>query len=309
MRPRAVLRGVRAACAGARHQLPDLPPTGAAHRQPRSARGCADYVRLPAAYECVPCRMLNPRPERRRSAGAVGEGGEVDVAGAVVGGWGAAAKQGARLPARLRGGRGGMPSVSSPVGLRARNSAGAMPASSSMLEKLTRAASGGAASSASGGPACTSAPPDMSSSCVASRIVWRRCAIMRTVPAKCRRTADWMSASVALSTFAVASSMMRTEVRARSARARQRHCRSPCEKLPPPSTTLASSCSGSDRTTASTLALRSAAHIARSSCWPSGSRFCRRLPEKSSGCCMMSASRGRSSCSPSRSVRTPSISK
>ena len=50
MRPRAVLRGVRAARAGARRQLPGLPPSGAAHCQPRSARGCAVYVRLPAAY-------------------------------------------------------------------------------------------------------------------------------------------------------------------------------------------------------------------------------------------------------------------
>lgn len=64
--------------------------------------------RLFAQPSVAPARPTGERRSQpvagaaRRSAGAMGEGGEEDVAGAVVGVWSVAAKVGARLPTANR---------------------------------------------------------------------------------------------------------------------------------------------------------------------------------------------------------------
>mmetsp|Transcript_26147 Transcript_26147/g.77575 ORF Transcript_26147/g.77575 Transcript_26147/m.77575 type:complete len:233 (+) Transcript_26147:331-1029(+) len=114
-----------------------------------------------------------------------------------------------------------------------------------------------------------------------------------------------MSASVARSTFAVASSSARTLASCSSARARQKSWRWPTERLSPASAMRASSPPPLLITPFSFTA-DSTSH-SRESSWPrNGSRLLRTVPLKSTGSCGMMASWRRSTSSPTRVMSTPS---
>mmetsp|Transcript_1424 Transcript_1424/g.4901 ORF Transcript_1424/g.4901 Transcript_1424/m.4901 type:complete len:257 (+) Transcript_1424:124-894(+) len=140
-------------------------------------------------------------------------------------------------------------------------------------------------------------------------MVCRRWATMSSVASlNSLRIVDWMSASVSMSTLAVASSSTSSFVRWRMARARHSSWRWPTLQLLPPSDTMESSCSGTAVTGPLICVASSAAQISWSVCAEKGSRLRRSVAEKRKGVCAMLVKAGRRSCRPMVDRSTPSMS-
>mmetsp|Transcript_2782 Transcript_2782/g.8970 ORF Transcript_2782/g.8970 Transcript_2782/m.8970 type:complete len:226 (-) Transcript_2782:963-1640(-) len=116
-----------------------------------------------------------------------------------------------------------------------------------------------------------------------------------------------MTASVATSMFAVASSSTRMRFCRSSARARASSCRCPTEKLLPPSLTAASRPPSMARTTESICAVASAAHISTSFALPNGSMLYRTVPTNKVGSCGMMEMAARRSVRPKVPTSMPSM--
>mmetsp|Transcript_40024 Transcript_40024/g.118752 ORF Transcript_40024/g.118752 Transcript_40024/m.118752 type:complete len:312 (+) Transcript_40024:249-1184(+) len=152
------------------------------------------------------------------------------------------------------------------------------------------------------------APASKSITCDESMMVWRRCAIVRTVhSANICRIAVCSTASVSLSIEAVASSSASTEERRSVARARQSSWRWPTEKFAPPSDTLWSRPPSTARIASASCTSSSTRSSSSSSAVPKGSRLYRTVSLKSTGSCGMIASRERSCERLRREMSTPSI--
>mmetsp|Transcript_58832 Transcript_58832/g.187797 ORF Transcript_58832/g.187797 Transcript_58832/m.187797 type:complete len:248 (+) Transcript_58832:136-879(+) len=140
-----------------------------------------------------------------------------------------------------------------------------------------------------------------------SMMVLRRWAIVRMVQClNSSRTTFWISLSLSTSTDAVASSIMSTGELRSSARAMQKSCLCPCEKLSPLSTTFMSSFSSDSSTTGLRPTRASEAQIFTSVYSPNGSMLVRTEPENMNGSCGIMAIALRSLCSPISLVSTPS---
>eukprot|EP00964_Phaeocystis_antarctica_P134357 scaffold98644_cov72-Phaeocystis_antarctica.AAC.1 len=122
------------------------------------------------------------------------------------------------------------------------------------------------------------------------------------------RTVLWIRASVTVSMFAVASSSSSTLVRSNKARARHSSCRSPTLRLAPPSDTVARRPPSSEATRFLSCTSSSVSHSSASLYALRGDKLSAMEPAKRKGDCMMSASLGRSSCSPMVPQLMPSIS-
>ena len=136
-----------------------------------------------------------------------------------------------------------------------------------------------------------------------------RCAIVMTVqfPLKSRLTICWMCVSVTWSTLAVASSITRIGRRRSMALAIHRSCRSPEERLLPPSDMLASSPPDIASTFASSPDRRSASHSSASVCSVTGARLYRTVPWNRVGSCWMMERQLRSCCRERRRTSMPSM--
>jgi hypothetical protein len=135
-------------------------------------------------------------------------------------------------------------------------------------------------------PNSTTVPPSRTKILSESAIVPTRCAIVTTVAFTKQGSSQrvfWMSWSVLASTLAVASSRTTTWHFRIMARARDKSCRWPTERLLPPSATMKFSFSGFSDTISNRHTDRSALQIRSSSTSPNGSRLKRNVPEKSSG--------------------------
>ena len=95
----------------------------------------------------------------------------------------------------------------------------------------------GVSASTAGEPSSATRPDSSTMIESQSIMVWRRCAIVSTVPVKSVRVLCWRCLSVCISTFAVASSISITAAFRRSARAMHSNCLCPTLRLPPPSVT------------------------------------------------------------------------
>mmetsp|Transcript_2828 Transcript_2828/g.6335 ORF Transcript_2828/g.6335 Transcript_2828/m.6335 type:complete len:216 (-) Transcript_2828:1365-2012(-) len=137
-----------------------------------------------------------------------------------------------------------------------------------------------------------------------SMMVFRRCATVRQVAcANSVRMACCITASVSTSTAAVASSMIMIFAWDNRARAMQRSCLCPTEKLDPFSVTVSSS----EPIAPASKVRRSPSHTSSSLKRPKGSRLDLTVPEKSTGSCGMTAMTLRRVFRPMVEMLTPSM--
>mmetsp|Transcript_56341 Transcript_56341/g.164695 ORF Transcript_56341/g.164695 Transcript_56341/m.164695 type:complete len:219 (+) Transcript_56341:199-855(+) len=116
--------------------------------------------------------------------------------------------------------------------------------------------------------------------------VCRRCAMVSTRQSFTSTVKTfWMRWSFSGSTFAVASSRQNTCVPLSKALAKQSTCRSPTEKLRPPSATVRPRPSPMESTSSMREQRRRASQTSPSVLNPNGSRFRRSSPEKRTGSC------------------------
>mmetsp|Transcript_25960 Transcript_25960/g.77538 ORF Transcript_25960/g.77538 Transcript_25960/m.77538 type:complete len:237 (-) Transcript_25960:1589-2299(-) len=163
----------------------------------------------------------------------------------------------------------------------------------------------GEASSARGESSCPRRPCSSTMMRSECRTVCRRWAIVSTrQPFTSSLSTFWMRWSLSGSTLAVASSRHSTDVSLSRALARHSTCRSPTEKLRPPSATSEPRPPPKDSTNSRREQLRSASQSPSSATAPKGSRFLRRSPEKRMGSCGTMVTLLRSSARPQAAMST-----
>mmetsp|Transcript_6058 Transcript_6058/g.27151 ORF Transcript_6058/g.27151 Transcript_6058/m.27151 type:complete len:320 (+) Transcript_6058:842-1801(+) len=163
-------------------------------------------------------------------------------------------------------------------------------------------------SRSAGSPNSAMVPLSRNATLSESMMVFSLCAMVRTVQsANASRTVRWMSASLSMSTLAVASSIMSTLLLRSRARPMHRSCLWPSEKLAPLSTTSMSIFLAASSTMLLRPTLARTSQRATSGCSSNGSRLVRMVPANMNGSWGIIAILERSRCSPSVLASTPSM--
>ena len=163
-------------------------------------------------------------------------------------------------------------------------------------------------SSSAGSPYSVSRPSSRNATLSLSMMVFSLCAMVSVVQcANAERTVFWISASLSMSTDAVASSIIRMRELRSNARPMHRSWRWPREKFAPLSTTSMVSFFGDSSTVLRRPTFSSTSQMATSGCSSKGSRLVRIVPANMNGSCGIIAIFERRRCRPSVLTSTPSM--